>query len=96
MHDDDPTASRRLPLLRPVSSVLPDEFASDLILSAEITPVDGRPIVNPLKAVRILLTGSTGFLGAFLLDNLLQTTHAEIVCLVRAADEAAAKPQSNE
>ncbi|MCA9008272.1 MAG: thioester reductase domain-containing protein [Planctomycetaceae bacterium] len=90
-HDEDPTASRRLPLLRPVSSVLPDEFASDLVLSAEITPVGGRPIVNPLKARRILLTGSTGFLGAFLLDNLLQTTHAEIVCLVRAADEAAAK-----
>jgi thioester reductase-like protein len=34
------------------------------------------------------LTGATGFLGAFLLDELLRETDAEIVCLVRAADAA--------
>jgi thioester reductase-like protein len=38
----------------------------------------------------ILLTGATGFLGAFLLDALLQRTDAVIHCLVRAADEAQA------
>ncbi|MCF6522532.1 non-ribosomal peptide synthetase [Streptomyces sp. JJ36] len=31
----------------------------------------------------VLLTGATGFLGAFLLDALLRTTGADIVCLVR-------------
>jgi thioester reductase-like protein len=38
----------------------------------------------------ILLTGATGFLGAFLLDTLLQRTDAVIHCLVRAEDEARA------
>ncbi|WP_431784114.1 amino acid adenylation domain-containing protein [Streptomyces chumphonensis] len=32
----------------------------------------------------ILLTGATGFLGAFLLKALLETTSAHVVCLVRA------------
>jgi fatty acid CoA ligase FadD9 len=32
----------------------------------------------------ILLTGSTGFLGAFLLDTLLTTTNCRIHCIVRA------------
>jgi thioester reductase-like protein len=36
----------------------------------------------------ILLTGATGFLGAFLLDELLQRTDAIIHCLVRAGDAA--------
>jgi amino acid adenylation domain-containing protein/thioester reductase-like protein len=34
----------------------------------------------------ILLTGATGYFGAFLLDELLTTTSAHISCLVRAAD----------
>jgi thioester reductase-like protein len=34
----------------------------------------------------ILLTGATGFLGAFLLDELLQSTQANIYCLVRCAN----------
>ena len=37
----------------------------------------------------ILLTGATGFLGAYLLHELLQHTEAAIYCLVRANDEAA-------
>jgi amino acid adenylation domain-containing protein/thioester reductase-like protein len=34
----------------------------------------------------IFLSGVTGFLGAFLLDELLQTTSADVYCLVRAAN----------
>jgi nonribosomal peptide synthetase DhbF len=34
----------------------------------------------------ILLTGATGYLGTFLLHELLLQTHAQIWCLVRAAD----------
>ena len=33
---------------------------------------------------RVLLTGATGYLGAFLLHELLQQTQAHILCLVRA------------
>jgi thioester reductase-like protein len=35
----------------------------------------------------ILLTGATGFLGAFLLHELLEQTQAEIYCLVRAGTQ---------
>lgn len=34
----------------------------------------------------VLLTGATGFLGAFLLDRLLSQTRADVYCLVRAED----------
>jgi myxalamid-type nonribosomal peptide synthetase MxaA len=44
----------------------------------------------------ILLTGATGFLGAFLLDALLTRTEATVHCLVRAADEAAARQRLQE
>ncbi len=35
----------------------------------------------------VLLTGATGFLGAFLLDRLVRTTNVTVHCLVRASDE---------
>ncbi|WP_306796413.1 amino acid adenylation domain-containing protein [Nocardia sp. XZ_19_369] len=38
----------------------------------------------------VLLTGATGFLGAFLLAALLERTDFQIYCLVRADDDAAA------
>jgi amino acid adenylation domain-containing protein/thioester reductase-like protein/non-ribosomal peptide synthase protein (TIGR01720 family) len=40
--------------------------------------------VNTQEPTKIFLTGATGFLGAFLLDELLQHTSADIYCLVRA------------
>ena len=38
---------------------------------------------------KVVLTGGTGFLGAFLLYELLQRTAAEVHCLVRAKDTEA-------
>ncbi|MBE8524845.1 thioester reductase domain-containing protein [Amycolatopsis sp. H6(2020)] len=38
----------------------------------------------------VLLTGATGYLGAFLLHELLKTTQNRVYCLVRAADPAEA------
>jgi thioester reductase-like protein len=45
----------------------------------------------------IFLTGATGFLGAFLLDELLQQTKANIYCLVRSSssEKALQKIQTN-
>ncbi len=43
------------------------------------------------RATRILLTGASGFFGAYLLEQLLLQTRAEIHCLVRAEDTAAAQ-----
>jgi amino acid adenylation domain-containing protein/thioester reductase-like protein len=42
-----------------------------------------EPIVEPAN---IFLTGTTGFLGAFLLHELLVQTQADIYCLVRASN----------
>lgn len=42
--------------------------------------------VNLSKPKAVLLTGATGFLGAYLLAELLQKTQAKIYCLVRASD----------
>jgi long-chain acyl-CoA synthetase len=42
-------------------------------------------------APRILLTGATGFLGMEVLARLLERTDREVLCLVRAADHAAAE-----
>ncbi len=39
----------------------------------------------------VFLTGATGFLGSFLLHELLAQTEAEVSCLVRAPDEHAAR-----
>ncbi|WP_437618233.1 thioester reductase domain-containing protein [Sorangium sp. So ce1151] len=39
---------------------------------------------------RIFLTGATGFLGAFVLDELLRTSKADVYCLVREDENARA------
>jgi thioester reductase-like protein len=43
------------------------------------------------RPAHVLLTGATGFVGAFLLDELLRRSDAELVCLVRANGEAEAR-----
>jgi nonribosomal peptide synthetase MxcG len=67
-------------------------------LNAEAVPdsritTAGCRLDAPVRAFdpgRVLLTGATGFLGAFLLQSLLEHTRAEIVCLIRAADDTQA------
>jgi thioester reductase-like protein len=67
-----------------------DNYETEVLLDPDITPVpNGKCDLE--KFDRILLTGATGFLGAFLLDELLRETDAEIVCLVRARDEEQAR-----
>jgi thioester reductase-like protein len=39
------------------------------------------------SSASIFLTGATGFLGSYLLADFLQTTNADVYCLVRASDE---------
>jgi amino acid adenylation domain-containing protein/thioester reductase-like protein len=56
------------------------ESVLDSTIYPETVPVPSRP-----EPACIFLTGATGFLGAFLLYELLQQTQAEIHCLVRAA-----------
>lgn len=44
----------------------------------------------PAEPARVFLTGATGFLGAFLLREILVQTRAQVVCLVRARDASCA------
>lgn len=61
------------------------EMESEAVLDLSIDPqAAAAPAAGQPTA--ILLTGATGFLGAFLLQGLLQQTSATVYCLVRAAD----------
>ncbi|KAK7427204.1 hypothetical protein QQZ08_006317 [Neonectria magnoliae] len=65
-----------------VQADLPAVLRADCVLPEDIQP-NGAPM-RPLKdAETILLTGATGYLGAFLLKTLVETTSAHIICLVR-------------
>jgi len=72
------------------------EAAATRPLASTSDPVDLRAeaVLDPeilaatllSEARDVFLTGATGFLGAFLLHDLLQATEARVHCLVRAAD----------
>jgi len=61
------------------------ELEAEAILDATIVPasIANGHVAEPAA---ILLTGATGFIGAFLLYDLLRQTQADIYCLVRAAN----------
>jgi amino acid adenylation domain-containing protein/thioester reductase-like protein len=66
----------------------PLDLNAECVLDADIA---GAALPHPRANAfeRVLLTGATGFFGAALLAELLQSTRATIYCLVRADDEAA-------
>ncbi len=74
------------------ASPLAIDLRNDVVLDPSIRPLDGASLpMQQLSTPRTLfLTGATGFLGAFLLRDLLDTTQATIYCLVRATDQQAA------
>jgi thioester reductase-like protein len=68
----------------------PIDYIQEAQLDPDIVPPEGS-VCNPTRMDRVLLTGATGFLGAFLLDDLLRHTHATIYCLIRAQDDIQAR-----
>jgi amino acid adenylation domain-containing protein/thioester reductase-like protein len=61
------------------------EGTLDLDIVPESTARGAR---TPREARSVFLTGATGFLGAFLLHELLSTTEAKVHCLVRPRGDA--------
>ncbi|GGK02264.1 non-ribosomal peptide synthetase [Streptomyces camponoticapitis] len=76
-----------------VSSVggeVPAGLGGDIRLAPDIVAAaDVRTVVPDPE--HILLTGATGFLGAFLLRELLRQTDATVHCLVRGSDQPSAE-----
>ncbi len=72
-----------------VQAHLPDVLRKDSILDDSIKS-SNNTIIPASKAETILLTGVTGFLGPFLLNDLLESTSAKILCLVRFTDPSEA------
>ncbi|KAJ0299344.1 hypothetical protein COL516b_009224 [Colletotrichum fioriniae] len=64
-----------LPAVLRADSILPDDIQSNGTLMRRLN-----------DANTVLLTGATGYLGAFLLKYLVETTSAHIICLVRFTD----------
>jgi thioester reductase-like protein len=63
-----------------------EQMVADTVLPEDVRPPQRREASGDLRrAKRILLTGATGFLGRALLEELLATSDAQIVCLVRKA-----------
>ncbi|WP_231295569.1 non-ribosomal peptide synthetase [Gloeocapsa sp. PCC 7428] len=59
-------------------------WQAEAVLDSAILPK--APIEYLTEPAKIFLTGATGFVGSFLLYELLQQTRADIYCLVRAAN----------
>ncbi|ETN44840.1 uncharacterized protein HMPREF1541_09715 [Cyphellophora europaea CBS 101466] len=90
---DPPTLNGHLQTVRAVrdgqiaavQADLPAVLKADSILDEDIKATSAKmTAVN--SADTVLLTGVTGFLGAFLLNSLLQHTSATIICLIRCKD----------
>ena len=60
-----------------------DDISLDILLPTDIHPMEDYIYTAPKN---ILLTGATGFYGAFLLKTLLESTTATVYCLVRGKD----------
>ena len=75
-----------LPAISPLAEL--DIIEAD----AQLDPIIQFPHAlseHPLAPRTVFLTGATGFLGAYLLDEILGKTGATVYCLVRASDTAA-------
>jgi len=68
-----------------------EELQVRVVLDTAIRPSQPSSIaLSPLHTVTgVFLTGASGFLGAYVLNELLQGTQATIYCLVRCKDVAA-------
>ncbi|MFN5952860.1 MAG: thioester reductase domain-containing protein [Dolichospermum sp.] len=71
------------------------DLAAEAVLDPSIQPVGNTVFVSHPK--NIFLTGGTGYLGAFLIKELLEVSEAILYCLVRASnvEEGKSKLENN-
>lgn len=72
-----------------------NSLVSDSVLAPEISPSDSAVATRLSQATSVLVTGATGFLGAFLLDELLRATGPDVrfYCLVRERASGQGRPE---
>ena len=69
-----------------VQADLVSALRTDSQLESDVQPPKGAKITSLKNAETVLLTGATGFLGSFILNDLLESTSAKILCLVRFSE----------
>lgn len=74
---------RREKLANVKSNIESIDLRTEAVLDPEIC-LESLPYQMPSSPHAIFLTGATGFVGAFLLHELLQQTNADLYCLVRS------------
>lgn len=70
------------------------DMLAEAVLPPDIDPLGLRPAAP--RASTVLLTGATGFIGAYLLAALIDAGVERVICLVRAGDEALGRTRVNE
>ncbi len=82
----DTTVTNQPNIIKPATL----DLSAEIVLDPAIRPpTPSSRFAGQLD--NIFLTGGTGFLGAFIIHELLQQTNADIYCLVRADDTNAGK-----
>jgi thioester reductase-like protein len=71
------------------------QMLDDAVFPSALTSI---PLPAPIQSSgqEVLLTGATGYLGAYLLSQLLLQTQSRVVCVARAADDADALRRTRE
>jgi amino acid adenylation domain-containing protein/thioester reductase-like protein len=89
LFDGEPTVARLASLVTegvPASAGdRPLDLAAEAVLAQDIRPTAGAHVHSVHHPQHVFLTGATGFVGAFLVAELLKTTEASLYCLVRAS-----------
>ncbi len=70
-------------------SVLAERDPSTLVTEAVLDPAispEGLPMADIDNPAAVLLTGATGYLGIFVLQELIRQTGSDVYCLVRASN----------
>ena len=70
------------------------DLSREATLPADIAPT--QEVRPPQSPQAVLLTGCTGFVGRYLLAQLLEVTDARVYCLIRAKSEAEASRRARE
>ncbi|HYG62629.1 MAG TPA: thioester reductase domain-containing protein, partial [Thermoanaerobaculia bacterium] len=68
----------------------PVDLRAEVVLTSEISGA-GLPMADWQRPRGLVLTGATGFLGAYLLRDLLELTEARVFCPARAASDGEAE-----